>query len=357
MRAAILHGSSITIGDLPDPVAGPGQLLVSPIATGICGSDLHYRERAIAAEKTLPDDQRDSLPSIVPGHEFSARLVEAGLDTDTRLRPGDRIVALPFTHSADETLGFEVIGLSPVYSGGLATLSVIDADRAFVIPEAVPDDLAALTEPMAVGLHAANLANRNKGPNVVLGCGPVGLAVIFALLRQGRGPILAADFSRQRRAAAETLGADIVIDPSDESPYGYWRDLQFEALPPSPLLPRTFRGLPPGANIFDCVGSPGLLDRIIKGAPQHSHVITVGVCAHEDKLTPREAIVGELTLEFSFAYRPEEFQQALEAIATDPDRVRPLVTSHLPLSETANAFDRLATDPEEIKILIDPHQP
>jgi len=357
MRAAILQGSAITIGTVPDPVPGPGHLLVSPIATGICGSDLHFRERAIAAEAALPDDQRGSLPRIVPGHEFSARLVEAGPETETRFKPGDRLVALPFTHSADGAQKFEVIGLSPVYTGGLATLSVIDANRAFAIPEAVPDDLAALTEPMAVGLHAVGLANRNKGPNLVLGCGPVGLAVIFALISQNRGPILAADFSAQRRKAAEALGADFVIDPSDQSPYDHWLDLGFEAHPPSPLLERTFRGLPPGANIFDCVGAPGLLDRIVKGAPQHSHIITVGVCAHEDKLTPREAIVTELTLEFSFAYRPEEFQSALDFIAADPDRVRPLITSHLPLSETAGAFDRLAKDPEEIKILIDPHKP
>jgi len=356
MRAAILQGSAITVGDWPDPSPGPGQLLVSPIATGICGSDLHYRERAIAAEEALPDDQRSDLPRIVPGHEFSARLVEAGPETETPLRPGDRLVALPFTHSADGPNGFAVIGLSPAYSGGLATLSVIDAERAFVLPEGMPGELAALTEPLAVGLHAVNLATRNRGPNVVLGCGPVGLAVILALTARGHGPILAADFSPQRRRAAERLGADFVIDPSEESPYEQWRDLAFRPHPPSPLLERTFRGLPPGATIFDCVGAPGLLDRIVKGAPQHSHVITVGVCAHEDKLTPREAIVTELTLEFSFAYRPEEFQQALDAIAADPDRVRPLITSHLPLSETAGAFDRLADNPEEIKVLIDPHQ-
>jgi threonine dehydrogenase-like Zn-dependent dehydrogenase len=251
---------------------------------------------------------------------------------------------------------FEVIGLSPQFSGGLATLSIVDAARAYAIPEGVPDDLAALTEPLAVGLHAVGLATRNRGPNLVLGCGPVGLAVIFALLRQGRGPILASDFSAPHRRAAEMLGADIVIDPAVESPYARWQDLNFQAQRPSPLMERTFRGLPPGTNIFDCVGAPGLLDQIIKGAPQHSHIITVGVCAHEDKLTPREAIVTELTLEFSFAYRPEEFQQSLEAIAANPDRVRPLITSHLPLSETANAFTRLATNPEEIKVLIDPNQ-
>lgn len=348
MRAAVLQGSAITIETLPDPAPGAGQLLVAPIYTGICGSDLHWRERAVANPA--------GVPAIVPGHEFSAAFVAAGPGVNAPFKPGDRLTALPFTHSAHAPYGFEVVGLSPNYSGGLATLSCVNADRAYAIPEGVPDDLAALTEPLAVGLHAANLATRNKGPNVVIGCGPVGLAVIFALLQQGRGPILAADFSKARRAAAEALGADIVLDPAADSPFRRWQDLGFSPLPSSPLLEREFRGLPPGANIFDCVGAPGLLDQIVKNAPQHSHVITVGVCAHEDKLTPREAIITELTLEFSFAYRPEEFAQSLAAIAAHPDKVRRLVTSRLPLAETEGAFDRLASNPEEIKVLIDPRR-
>jgi 2-desacetyl-2-hydroxyethyl bacteriochlorophyllide A dehydrogenase len=346
MRAAILQGPSIAIETRPAPSPGPGQVLVAPLFTGICGSDLHWRERAVANPA--------GIPAIVPGHEFSAEFVAAGSGVETSFRPGDRLIALPFTHSAHAPNWFEVVGLSPNYGGGLATLSCVNADRAYAIPPDVPSDLAALTEPLAVGLHAANLATRNTGPNVVIGCGPVGLAVIFALLEQGKRPILAADFSAQRRAAAAALGADIVLDPAQDSPFGRWEALGFAPHVSSPLLEREFRGLPPGANIFDCVGIPGLLDRIIKSAPQHSHIITVGVCAHEDKLTPREAIVTELTLEFSFAYRPEEFAQSLAAIAAQPEKVRSFVTSRLPLAETASAFDRLASSPEEIKVLIDP---
>jgi 2-desacetyl-2-hydroxyethyl bacteriochlorophyllide A dehydrogenase len=348
MRAAVLQGSAIAINTMPDPAPGPGQILVAPLFNGICGSDLHWRERAMADPA--------GIPAIVPGHEFSAEFVAAGQGVETAFRPGDRLTALPFTHSAHAPNGFEVVGLSPSYSGGLASLCCVNADRAYPIPDEVPSDLAALTEPLAVGLHAANLATRNNGPNVVIGCGPVGLAVILALHRQGKRPILAADFSADRREAAAALGADIVLDPAEASPFSRWPDLGFSALPSSPLLEREFRGLPPGTNIFDCVGTPGLLDHIVKNAPQHSHVITVGVCAHEDKLTPREAIVTELTLEFSFAYRPEEFAAALESIAAEPEKAARFITSRLPLAETEAAFDRLASAPREIKVLIDPRR-
>jgi threonine dehydrogenase-like Zn-dependent dehydrogenase len=150
---------------------------------------------------------------------------------------GDRVTGLPFTHSHD---GPACIGLSPFHSGGLATLSCIDAERTFRVPEGIPDDLAALTEPLSVGLHAVNLANRNDGPNMVIGCGPVGLAVILALKIAGRGPILAADFSAERRAVAASLGADIVLDPATDSPYERWDDLGHEPAVMSPLLERGF---------------------------------------------------------------------------------------------------------------------
>ena len=88
--------------------------------------------------------------------------------------------------------------------------------------------------------------------------------------------------------------------------------------------------------------------------PPHSHVVVAGVCPHEQKLTPLYGILRELTLEFSFAYRPEEFAAALALIEAHPDKVARLITSRQPLANTEAAFDALAKNPSEIKILIDP---
>jgi 2-desacetyl-2-hydroxyethyl bacteriochlorophyllide A dehydrogenase len=341
------------VEERPDPVPREGELLVAPIATGICGSDLHLREAMRALEAATPRDQRADLPRFVPGHEFCAEVVEAGPGVDAPFARGDRVTAVPFTHGA---MGLETIGLSPTHSGGLAGLCVVDAARTIAVPESVPSRLAALTEPLAVGLHAANLASRSAGPNVVIGCGPVGLAVILALRASGRGPILAADLSPARRKTAEALGADIVIDPAEGSPYERWDDLAFEAELPSPLLAAELDRQPSGANLFECVGAPGLLDQVIKGAPQHSHLVVVGVCTHADPIVPLDAITRELTLEFSFAYRPAEFRAALEMVATHAELAARLITSELALDETARAFDALAGEPEEIKVLIDPRR-
>ncbi len=347
MRAAVMDGKVIEVRTLPDPIPGPGQILVAPIATGICGSDLHFREQVVEAV-----EQGVAMPPIVPGHEFSGTIVEVGSGVDGRFKAGAIVTANPFTHGAE---GPECVGLSTSFSGGLATLSRVDAIRSILVPESVPPHLAALTEPLAVGLRAASLADRNPGPNLVIGCGPVGLAVIFALRAAGRGPILAADYSAPRRRAAEALGADIVIDPAVHSPFERWSDLAFTEAAMSPLLEGTF-DRPVAPNIFECVGARGLIDQITAQAPQHSHIIVVGVCAHQDHFVPLNGIQKELTLEFSFAYTMVDFQESLARIAQSPDQVEHLVSSRLPLDQTAAAFDALASDPEEVKVLVHPQE-
>ena len=352
MRALTLQGKTFQVTDLPDPSPAAGQLLVRPLFTGICGSDLSLRKQMADLADATPAEAQGQLPIIVPGHEFSGEVIGVAPGTETELKPGDRVTGLPFTHSHD---GPACIGLSPFHSGGLATLSCVDAVRSFRVPDGIPDDLAALTEPLSVGLHAVNLANRNEGPNMVIGCGPVGLAVIMSLKIAGRGPILAADFSAERRAVAASLGADIVLDPATDSPYERWSDLGHQPAPMSPLLARDFRGQPHGLNIFECTGAPGVMGQIIQSAPAHSHIIVVGVCPHEEKITPLEGITRELALEFSFAYRPGEFSTALGLIEAHADLAARMITSRQPLASTEAAFDALAKDPHEIKILIDPN--
>ena len=349
MKAAVVQGKNISIETLPDPEPAAGKVLVEPLAVGICGSDLHLREEMSALAGELPVYQ---LPKIVPGHEFVGRIIETGPGVDPALKPGMRVTANPFTFGAE---GPECIGLSPVFSGGIATLSCVDAVRTITVPEVVSDSMAALTEPLAVGIRAVDAANRYVGPNLVIGCGPVGLAVILALKGAGRRPIIAADFSAPRRAAAEALGADIVIDPGEQSPYEQWTEVGYQPALPSPLLEENLSKLT-APNIFECVGAPGLIDQITQAAPPHSHIIIVGACAHEDKFTPMNGITRELTLEFSFAYRMAQFRRALELIHAHPDKVEKFITAELPLEQTEAGFDLLSGSPNEIKVMIQPQR-
>lgn len=350
MRALTLQGSKFAIEELPDPVPEQGQILVAPFYNGICGSDLHMRTELREAERK--GDKTGAMPKLVLGHEFSSEIVGIAPGTQTDLKVGDRVVGLPFTPLA-EPPGFANVGLHERYSGGTGSLCVLDAVRSFRIPDSIPSDLAALTEPLSVGQHAARLAARQKGPNIIIGCGPVGIAVLLALKDQGRGPIIAADFSQERREIASALGADLVIDPAQSSPYEGWHGIEFEPDPISPLLPREFVGTPRGLNIFECTGAPKVFQEIMAKAPAHSHIIYAGVCMHEVKHVPVEATLRELTVEYSFAYTPKDFRSAIDMIKRQADDVSRLITSCVPLARAEQAFDALTGTPKEIKVLLD----
>lgn len=346
MRAAVMRGGRIEVEALPDPEPGPGQVLLAPLATGICGSDLHMRERLSEAAARGP------LPPVTPGHEFAAKLLATGPDTSPRFALGSLVTTIPFAATPE---GSDTVGMSPARPGGLATRAVVEESSLFLVPDGIPAAGAALTEPLAVGVHAVGLANRHTtGPHIVIGCGPIGLSVILSLRAAGRGPIIATDRSPERRAAASALGADIVLGTIGGSPFERVADFGFLEAQISPLLPADAKSPPAGISVFECVGAPGIIEDILRWAPRHSHVVIVGVCPGEDSITPVLGITKELMLEFSFAYRPEEFGRALDLIASNGGLVDSLVTSRVALEETESAFDRLASHPSEIKILVEP---
>jgi threonine dehydrogenase-like Zn-dependent dehydrogenase len=147
-------------------------------------------------------------------------------------------------------------------------------------------------------------------------------------------------------------GADVVVDPSERSPYEVWLEATGTPPPPSPLL--TPAHAPAHAVVFDCVGAPGLLQQEIEAVPAHSRLVVVGVCAQPDTFVPVNAIEKELSIRFVFAYRPEEFAGALDLIARGRAPVGEWVTAVRPLEEVQSAFADLSTPEHHCKILLTP---
>ena len=144
------------------------------------------------------------VPSLDPdadcvfGHEFCAEIVEHGPDTARTLPVGTRVCSVP-DHRGPDRRRSRSATPTP-YPGALAEHMVLQELLLLPVPDSLDTDLAALTEPLAVGEHAVGLAGLTPGqPCLVVGCGPVGLAVIAALKGRGHGPVLAADFSPTRR--------------------------------------------------------------------------------------------------------------------------------------------------------------
>ncbi len=337
MRAAIFRGGDIVIDTLPEPVPALGQVLVKTLACGICGSDLHaakHAHRMVEVTKRIPGRvPMDLSRDIVMGHEFCCEVLDYGPKTERKLKTGTRVCAMPVMMEADGPKG---MGYSNSYVGGYAEQMLLSAPMLLEVPNGLATEHAALTEPLAVGVHAVEKgALKGDEAPLVIGCGPVGLAVIAGLRLKGMRPIVAADFSPKRRELAVKMGADIVVDPAKESPYAKL-------------------AVDKRAAIFECVGVPGVLQQMLEKAPRDARIVVAGVCMEPDTIEPMFGIVKELSLQFVLGYTPEEFARSLHLLAEGKVDAEALITDKVGLDGVKGAFAELANPERHTKILVEP---
>jgi threonine dehydrogenase-like Zn-dependent dehydrogenase len=343
MRAAVLNGGEVLVrDDVPEPVPGPGQVLVQVTACGICGSDLHFARhgeqmlelgRRMEGVPRVGTGELDLSRDVYLGHEFAAELLDTGPGTEVPMTSGSLVTAFPILLRPDG--GVDAIVYSNSVMGGYGERMLLAAPLLLEVPNGLPAHHAALTEPMAVGLHGVNRSRIEAAERaVVLGCGPVGLAVIAALKVRGVGSIVAADFSPARRALAAGLGASEVVDPRAEA---VWSRV----------------GAGP-AVVFEAIGVPGILDDVLRCAPAQSRVVVLGVCMQPDTVNPYFGISKELSVQFVLGYTPEEFAASLGHIANGDIDVAPLVTARVGLEQVPWAFEALGDPEEHCKIIVEP---
>jgi threonine dehydrogenase-like Zn-dependent dehydrogenase len=357
MRAAIFRNGDIVPGELADPVPMAGQVLVKTLACGICGSDLHaakHAHRMIDVSTRMTGKPRFDLKrDIVFGHEFVCEVIDHGPQTTKAVKSGTRVCSIPVMRIADGITG---VGYSNDFPGGYGERMVLTEPFLIPVPNGLSTDHAALTEPLAVGVHAVEMA-RIKGDEVplVIGCGPVGLAVIAALKLKKIGPIVAADYSPTRRQLAQKMGADIVVDPARTSAYKTWTEhaaLPPDAKPAAPIMGSQTLTKP--ALVFECVGVPGVLQQIFEGVPRGARIVVVGVCMEPDSTEPMFGISKELNVQYVLGYTAEEFARSLQLIAEGQVDVAPLITGKVGIDGVKGAFAELGNPERHTKILVEP---
>lgn len=378
MKAVVCQNGELRVEDLPDPQPRRGHALIRVLRCGICGSDLHMRHHCNELKAINDRLGYAALPRaedpFVFGHEICGEVLDYGPGSRGKLKPGTRVVAPPMVRWGSE---IDMAGLSARSNGGYAELMLLDELVLMPVPNGLSDDMAALSEPMAVAWHAVRRSEvRKKDVAVVIGCGPVGLGVIAILKARGVGTVIATDFSPGRRALAQACGADVVIDPRDHSPYQNWEQYGWvtsfgglldlavetrEALEKVPLpwwtawrMAEALGARPKRPVVFECVGVPGVLNQIVNGAPLFSRVVVVGVCMQEDRIEPAIAIQKEIDLRFVFGHSPLEYRDALHMIAEGKVRCAPIVTGTVGLAGVEAAFAALGDPERHAKILIDP---
>jgi threonine dehydrogenase-like Zn-dependent dehydrogenase len=343
MRAAVMRGDRFAVEERPVPTPGSGDVLVRVRACGICGSDLHYFHHIDGLMETIRDVgwptsgiETNLRAGPVLGHEFVCEVVDFGPDTRRALQPGQKVCSMPFLQ---RPAGPILIGSSPEATGAYAEYMLLSEATCLSVDESIPDEAAALTEPVGIAVHAVGKADmRPPDVAVVVGCGPIGLATIAVLKARGRSPIIASDLSPKRRRLARTLGATVVVDAAEASVVS----AALEAAPGAPLV------------IFESTGARGMLRRLIAEAPQNTHIIGVGIPAGEETIPPMVAIVKEIRLTFVIYYTAEEFAEALALIGAGALDWRPLVTGKVGLDSVTEAFAALSDPEAHAKILIEP---
>ncbi|HFD4051475.1 TPA: zinc-binding dehydrogenase [Vibrio parahaemolyticus] len=324
--------------EIPQPAAG--QVLVRSLACGICGSDLHITRHAdevfdVFHQLGLIPDESGEHAQVMLGHEFCAEIVEYGADTQQTLSVGSRVTSVPMLLSQNGA----GVGVTPGTYGAYSEYFLLDEALLLPVPDEMPSEAAALTEPLAVGLHAVNRSEiETEETALVVGCGPIGLAVIAALKQRGVSNILAVDLQEEKLQLASEFGANRLINPTKEDEIAVGEQYAMN----SRLV------------IYECVGKHTLIDDFLRCAPARARIVVSGIHTAPATINYAYATVKELDLRFSYYYQPQEFEQCLQAIAEHKLPWQKMLTAKVGIDGVEDAFRQLMTPNDHIKVVIEP---
>ncbi len=333
MKAVTFQGlhTPLAFEEIADPTPGEGELVVKVGRCGICGSDLHMTE----------DAAYGCQHGDVLGHEFAGEVVALGKGT-TGKKVGDLVSVIPLKscghceHCRKGTVQWcKNFGLQ---GGGYAEYAVTRPNQCVTLPSDLTLVDGAIIEPLAVALHGINLSGLKTGDKVlVLGAGPIGLAVAFWAKRYGAGRVAVQDISDWQQARALDMGADVfVVDP--ENP-----------------VESAIQGLGGEADIvFECVGIPGLIDQAVHQVRPDGTILLLGLCTKPDTLHTFPMLSKQVKLITSAFFTVQEYEASLAALEQGAIEPRLLVTDTINLTETPDVFESLKKRTNQCKVMIAP---
>jgi threonine dehydrogenase-like Zn-dependent dehydrogenase len=341
MRAVIIETpGKIRVGNVADPTPKPDELVIRVGACGICGTDLHIANGNLSMTRY----------PIVPGHEVAGEVVAVGSNvpqrigtSDTKLTVGARVAidpnrycgycALCRTGRENLCLNYGCMGVTT--DGAFAEYVTVPASKAYVLPENLSFQEAALLEPVSCAVHGMHRLNPKSGDTfLIVGAGPMGLLLLQLAVRGGASKVAVVDLNTQRLQRAATLGASVtqtdINKLLEEEPLG-----------------------------FDCVIDVTGVARAVEGAfaavKRGGKLMVFGVASSEARIslsqfhitTSEITILGSQAILFSF-------EPAVRLISGGVINTKALLTTTLPLEDFPTALDMVRKG-EGIKTQIVPN--
>ncbi|ORA39164.1 2,3-butanediol dehydrogenase [Mycobacterium aquaticum] len=353
MKALRFHGANdLRVEDVPKPRPGSGQVLIEVDWCGICGTDLHEFQAGpiFIPSADHPHPLTAEVPPVVMGHEFAGTVVEVGDDV-TDVAIGDQVAvepllrcdACPQCRAGDYNICERggVYGLAG-YGGGLAEYCAVDRRNVHVLPPGVSTEMGALVEPLAVAWHAVVQSGfRPEQSALVIGGGPIGLALLLCLRAAGASWVGVSEPSTARKAMAESFGAHAVYDPRTDDVVALSR--------------AAVDGVGPHVS-FDASGLPATINTALAAVRPAGTAYNVAIWEDSAPIDMGLLLSGERNLRSGLCYAGDDYPAVIAALADERIEPSRMITARIALTDVVDhGFTELIDNKEQhIKILVRP---
>lgn len=351
MKAAVYYGArDVRIEERPTPTPGTGEVLLRVLRSGMCGTDAtEWRSGPhLFASGDTPHPASGHTGPLIFGHEFVGEVVQAPVGSAFTV--GDRVASgagvwcgeCPRCSEGRTNLCWKYRTLGLNMEGGMAEYVAAPELMLSPIPDTLSLDAAGLSQPLAVGLHAARRSGVSDGDRVVLiGAGAIGTFVLAGVLSLAEAEITAVDFAGARLERAGRLGATRLIATSDS----VVADV-LDAVDPR------------GADVvIEASGAPGQLANAIRMVRSGGTILQVGLPASPPEVDVHSLVIREITLRTTNAHVfAQDLAPALDLLGRGTLAAELLDSVH-PLDDIADQLERLASGQLEGKVLFDPSLP
>ena len=332
MKSLQIHGKlDMRLEEVPLSEPNQEEVRIKVSFVGICGSDLHYYYEGANGAFVVKEP-------LTPGHELSGVV---DVDPQGILNKGTKVTVHPAKFGPSKPgledakhlrLGGSYLGsasTTPHTQGAMSEYLNLDRSMLRVIPDGLTLENAALAEPLAVGLHAINIAGGVKGKKVLVsGSGPIGLLAVAAAKLQGAVEIIATDVLDGPLSRAKDLGATSIIKIGTEA------------------IPEEYFDV-----VLECSGAQRAISAAIKASKRLGIVVQVGMLSageHSIELAP--LISKEVQLRGTFRFN-DEIDDAILLLDANP-LIGKVVTHIFGINDAIKGFEVAKNSQDSGKVLI-----